>query len=867
MSVQRPLVSRVFSAGLAKLSLTALLTFSLVACISTSNETVDGFGTPDVTECTILDGVQDGAEYAPRTATTFGIDGRTHPDVFFMGWSTLDNRSDLRFPTKGYDGDGFEDKLFVTRQDTQGGEPTTWQLLPKLTETCEDAEKIRIHSFDVAPDGRSLYLSMRRNDHPRLAIYKFDINDYAFTKVTNDANADFINPTYIGDDENTGNPMLMLAKTVTTDEFPNLYTVPAGRDLKDEYDRDRTTLIHTLDTVTGEVKRVGLNNSHQMEPVLLTRPGGQRVAVFTQWEHQQTTNRFALWKMQIDGSDGFTIYGNEARTDEGNKDLNQPRIVNSGSYKDYMLMTESRGNFAVDGSVLMTKRGHLDLRSEPVYLETLDSSGSEDLHIARNPEHYNGQSFVYAYRADKEKSYSIALKDFPTSTSTAVTSGPTKTLFSSENLHLVHPRSYYPPTRAVVAPGEGHVGENRISFTNTALNGNSGFLMSRLNQSENGEQHQLGDFDGNRIAPSDLKMRFFVPSHHVSGSTAVGGRGQSSPELSIPASDFISPDADGSFAAVLKPGMYVWKVYKTKAYRGDYVYIPVRAERQEVNFVANRVNACNQCHQDRNQQNIDLYENLAATTARQKMQSSDLSAVYSNANYDIDSQIPDFHSDIMPLFTTASATSGQACSDCHNSYDKLNLSNATGPSSENSAWTNMVLGAHKIEGTETVVPYVSTSINPLGFGSFNSYAPFMWSLLLGDDLADAAAPSGQRTISLPGDYGAKYDSAVEADIAAINAQYDHTQHWSKNEMQTFINYTTTQSMVGLSNHINFTAGVRSNSDAAAQKAFQAMVGSEGGKGSTSKCFDCHNDFNTGGINDASFGLPLEKRFTSSACVL
>lgn len=862
VSINCPPVLGSLLVTLTKLGLAALLAAGLTACISTSNSTVDGFGTPDVTECTILDGVQDGAEYAPRTATTFGTDGRTHPDVFFMGWSTLDNRSDLRFPTKGYDGSGFEDKLFVIREDAQGGEATVWQLLPKLTETCEDEEKIRIHSFDVAPDGRSLYLSMRRDDHARLAIYEFDINAYTFSKITNDDSADFINPTYIGDDENTGNPMLMVAKTVTTDEFPNLYTLPSGKSLKDEYDRDRTTLIHTLDTVTKAVKLIGLNNSHQFEPVLQTRPNGQRVAIFTQWEHQQTTNRFALWKMQIDGSDSFTIYGGEARTDQstnGNADLSQPRVINSGPYKDYILMTQGRGNFAVDGSILMTKRAHLDLRSDPVFLETLDSSGSEELHISRNPEHYNAESFVYAYRADKEKSYSIALKDFSAALSPSATAGPSKTLFSADNLHLVHPRSYYPPTRAVTAPGDGSIGESRISFTNSALNGNSGFLVSRINQSDNGVQHQLDGID-----PAELKMRFFVPSHHVSVSTAVGSRGQSSPELSVPASDFIDIESDGSFAAVLKPGMYVWKMYKRKYYRDGYVYIPVRAERQEVNFVPNRVNACNQCHQERNQANIDLYENLPATIARQKMQSSDLSSVYSNVNYDIDAASPDFHAEIMPLFTTPAAN-GKSCADCHNSYDKLNLANTTGISSQSPTWTNMVLGAHKLDGAdpEVVVPYVSTSINPLGFANLDQYAPFMWSLMLGDDLADQGV-SGERVISTATDFGAKYDARVVSAITNINDQYDHTQHWTRDQLQTFINYTTTQTMVGLSNKINFSSNSIATNTAAAQKAFQAMIGSQGGKGASTKCFDCHNDFNDDGIADSAYGLPLEKRFNSSS---
>ena len=133
----------------------------LAGCISPTDDTVEG-GTPDITECTPIDGVLDGVDFIPKTAlNNHESDGRTHPDLFFIAWAQLDARVDLRFPEKGYDDSGFEDKLLVSRK-SRDGSFKTWQIYPALDNSCQDVEKVRIQSFDVAPDGKSLYISMSK---------------------------------------------------------------------------------------------------------------------------------------------------------------------------------------------------------------------------------------------------------------------------------------------------------------------------------------------------------------------------------------------------------------------------------------------------------------------------------------------------------------------------------------------------------------------------------------------------------------------------------------------------------------------------------------------------------------------------------
>lgn len=822
----------------------------LAGCISTDNPVLDaGDGTPDITRCTTAQGVLQGDDYAPQPARS--ISGGDHPDVFYMGWSRLDERNDLRFPARGYSGDGFEDKLFVSRRLPDREDYRTWQLLPKLDDSCEDVEKIRIHSFDMAPDGESLYISMRRLGDAHLGIYRFDFKDYSFHRLTQDDGVDYLYPTYVGDDADTHHPILFVSKSVDASELPLNYGGPSTGILLDEYDRAPTPLIHTLDTVTGEVRRIGFNNSHQLEPIAIEHDG-KHLVVFTQWEHQQTTNRFSLWKIQVDGSDNFTFFGQESATDSRSANVFQPREIASGPYAGYILMTEGRGSFIADGSVAMTKREDLDLRSDRVYLDRFNAGFG----MSRNPEHYNGESMVYAYRPTLGDAYAIYLKDYPSDLSGETTGGAQRLVESLPDLHLVHPRSFYPPDSFVAAPGNGSIGDSRNSYTNRALAGQAGFLVQDLRQSDNGVQHQLDD-----IGADELRLQFFVPSHTFSGSQgsqAIGRLGWGgSPELSVPASGFVSPESDGSLGVIVKPGLYTWKVHKRFEHKpsgipsGDNLWIPIRAERQEISFVPDRVNACNQCHQERSQFNIDFYDGRK-TLASEKMQGYDLTGVPDITGYDSHYSVPDFHAQIMPLLARC------AGSGCHDARDKLDLSNTTGWRSENSTWLTLVRGGHRLAGTEAVVPYIYNSINPTGFDDNYHPAPFLWSLLLGDDLSvppDADHPNdSSRSLWRPGDYGATYDADIANAIDTINRQYDHTGAWTKDELQSFITYSSTQSMVGLSDRISFNSDSLSISDAAAQRAYQVMV---------KECFDCHNNHYTGGIDDPSFGLPLEKRFRSS----
>ncbi|CAA6808401.1 MAG: Unknown protein [uncultured Sulfurovum sp.] len=848
----------------------------LIGCISSTDKTVES-GTADITECAPIQGVLDGADFIPKTAiSNHEDDGRTHPDLFYIAWAQLDARTDLRFPEEGYDDTGFEDKLLVSRKE-QDGSYKTWQIYPALDNECSDVEKVRIQSFDVAPDGRSLYISMSKpvfdpndtlkandlNPNRNLGIFKMDISTKKITPITHDYSVSYSYPTYIGNDEETNHEMLIISKTVTKDDIPMNYKTSAV--MLDEYDRAPAPLIHKLDTVTGSITRIGFNNSHQTEPVVINQEGNIPLVVFTEWEHQATVNRFSLWKMQIDGSDNFMFYGQEARPDNSQANIYQARQVKSGPYKDYILMgqatrTGNMGSFIGEGDILMTKRAVLDLRSPAISLSKLDATSGVEYNLARNPEHYNDESFAYAYRADVDSSYGIYIKDYPEDINATVDSSSGKMVISADNYHFMQPRSYYPPVSKTVAPGVTELSENRISFTNDNLNGKSGFLVETLGRSNNGVQNQL-----NGIDTKDIRMQFFVPSHHFSDSYAIGL--EDSQELTIPSSRMIETEADGSLGVILKEGLYVWKVNKKFEFtdgsgNANNLWLPIRVERQEVSFVKNRVNACNQCHQDRNQDVIDHFENYVST-AQTKMKGNLADVINTDkdiSEYNATNEIPDFQKNIAPLFAKPALNGGGSCISCHNATDKLNLSNMTGISVMNATYRNFVLGAHKMPDSEEVFPYNYTSINPMGMDDEYHPAPFLWSLLLNDDLTvpedEEHSNTSSRDLDRNNDYGAKYSENVLSEINRVNALYDHSKHWSSEDTQAIITYGSTRLAAGLSDKISFIKNSLSTNTPQAQKAYQALV---------ANCYSCHNNHTSGGMNDNGFEdvKPKEKRFNDN----
>jgi hypothetical protein len=114
----------------------------------------------------------------------------------------------------------------------------------------------------------------------------------------------------------------------------------------DEYERERVSNIHTMDSDGGSITQISANQSHDRNPVV--RANGN--IMFSRWEHVGPRNRFAVFQVKPDGTDMFVFYGAQS---PGNSFLHPREMDPNGPYKGQIasdLMPLSRSQ---EGGALM----------------------------------------------------------------------------------------------------------------------------------------------------------------------------------------------------------------------------------------------------------------------------------------------------------------------------------------------------------------------------------------------------------------------------------------------------------------------------------------------------------------------------------
>ncbi|HTP70996.1 MAG TPA: hypothetical protein VML58_02160 [Burkholderiaceae bacterium] len=114
----------------------------------------------------------------------------------------------------------------------------------------------------------------------------------------------------------------------------------------DEYERERVSNIHTMDSDGNNITQISANQSHDRNPVV--RANGN--IMFSRWEHVGPRNRFAVFQVKPDGTDMFVFYGAQS---PGNSFLHPREMDPNGPYKGQIasdLMPLSRSQ---EGGALM----------------------------------------------------------------------------------------------------------------------------------------------------------------------------------------------------------------------------------------------------------------------------------------------------------------------------------------------------------------------------------------------------------------------------------------------------------------------------------------------------------------------------------
>lgn len=201
---------------------------------------------------------------------------------------------------------------------------------------------------EVSYDGRRVLFSMRGPNDRTWHIFEMDLATRALHRlVADDASAnqgDDVDPAYLPDGRIvfTSNRQER-SKALLTAQNTEAYTY------LDEYDRERSTVLHIMNADGSNIHQISANQSHDRNPTVL-RTGE---ILFARWDHLGARNHFPIFTADPDGTNIFIRYG---AFSPGNSFLHPREMPNgkimttlmplSGTHEGGALMVVDATNFS-----------------------------------------------------------------------------------------------------------------------------------------------------------------------------------------------------------------------------------------------------------------------------------------------------------------------------------------------------------------------------------------------------------------------------------------------------------------------------------------------------------------------------------------
>lgn len=228
--------------------------------------------------------------------------------------------------------------VFAMRSNTTSGNPTTSVTFAPggdlmmadlsspsapITNLTSDYTQGKgdVSDPEVSYDGKRVLFSMRGPNDRSWNIFEMDLATRALHRIVADdstANAgDDVDPAYLPDGRivftsNRQQRSRELIAAQNTQPYPYL----------DEYDRERSTVLHVMNADGSNIHQISFNQSHDRNPTVLL--DGQ--ILFARWDHVGARNHFPLFTTDPDGTNIFVRYG---AFSPGNSFLN-PREMPNG---------------------------------------------------------------------------------------------------------------------------------------------------------------------------------------------------------------------------------------------------------------------------------------------------------------------------------------------------------------------------------------------------------------------------------------------------------------------------------------------------------------------------------------------------------
>ena len=199
--------------------------------------------------------------------------------------------------------------LFRSIRFSPGGDLFIKSVSAPLTESTNLTSSYTQGAGDVSdPDvnfaGNKVVFAMRGPNDSTFNIWEIDLRSNTMQRlISDDAVAEQgndVDPAYLPDGRivfSSDRQETTMRKMADENVEPYKYL--------DEYERERSIVLHTLDPATQKVKQISFNQSHDRNPTVLKT--GE--IMYARWDHVANRNHFPLFITNPDGTGLFVEYG------------------------------------------------------------------------------------------------------------------------------------------------------------------------------------------------------------------------------------------------------------------------------------------------------------------------------------------------------------------------------------------------------------------------------------------------------------------------------------------------------------------------------------------------------------------------------
>jgi hypothetical protein len=151
---------------------------------------------------------------------------------------------------------------------------------------------------EVSYDGKKILFSMKGSGDSTWNIWEYNRDTNTLRRVIQDnteANkGDDVDPAYLPD-----------GRIVFSSNRQQQSVLAVGYKYVDEYDRETSTVLHTMNADGTNIEQISFNQSHDRNPTVLM---DGRI-MYSRWDHVGQRNQFSIFRSNLDGTGMFIHYG------------------------------------------------------------------------------------------------------------------------------------------------------------------------------------------------------------------------------------------------------------------------------------------------------------------------------------------------------------------------------------------------------------------------------------------------------------------------------------------------------------------------------------------------------------------------------